>query len=175
MIITYKTKVHNKSYSPIVRLSQITRIEKNYSWFLTLNFTLQVINWNPLDYLFRRSNLVFYKHEQTEKTDCSHITMLQPRWLSHTKPRFIISPTVQSLDFLKVRSKKTTWGKSIQSLNSVARSPKDCSFAISRAQEVKRKRWRPKTTWRRTVEKEQKEAGWSSCEETRTREKWGPL
>jgi len=52
----------------------------------------------------------------------------------------------------------------------------DCNIAISWAPEGKRRRGRPKTTWRRTVEKERKEAGWSSWEETRTiaadREKW---
>ena len=41
---------------------------------------------------------------------------------------------------------------------------------------VKRRRGRPKTTWRRTVEKERAEAGWRSWEEGKTeaanRDKW---
>ncbi|XP_020623185.1 uncharacterized protein LOC110060730 [Orbicella faveolata] len=52
----------------------------------------------------------------------------------------------------------------------------DCNIAISWAPEGKRKREKLKTTWRRTVEKECKEAGWISWEETKTnaadREQW---
>ena len=33
--------------------------------------------------------------------------------------------------------------------------------------EGKRKRWRPKTTWRWTVEREMKEGGWGSWDEVR--------
>ena len=43
----------------------------------------------------------------------------------------------------------------------------DSNIAMSWAPEGKRRRRRPKTTWRRTVEKERKEAGWRSREETR--------
>ena len=52
----------------------------------------------------------------------------------------------------------------------------DSNIAMSWAPEGKRRRRRPKTTWRRTVEKERKEAGWRSREETRMiaahREQW---
>ena len=52
----------------------------------------------------------------------------------------------------------------------------DCNVAMSWAPEGKRRRGRPKTTWRRTVEKERQEAGWRSWEEVRTaatnREEW---
>ena len=52
----------------------------------------------------------------------------------------------------------------------------DSKIAVSWAPEGKRRRGRPKTTWRRTVEKERKEAGWRSWEETRMiatdREQW---
>ena len=52
----------------------------------------------------------------------------------------------------------------------------DCNVAMSWAPEGKRRRGRSKTTWRRTVEKERQEAGWSSWEEARTaatnREGW---
>ena len=52
----------------------------------------------------------------------------------------------------------------------------DCNIAMSRAPEKKRKKERPKTTGRWTVEKERKHAGWRSWEEARTaatnREKW---
>ena len=52
----------------------------------------------------------------------------------------------------------------------------DCIVAMSWASEGKRRRGRPKTTWRRTVEKERQEAGWRSREEVRTaatnREEW---
>ena len=41
----------------------------------------------------------------------------------------------------------------------------DCNIAISRAQEGKNKRGRPKTAWRRTVDKERIEIGWRSREE----------
>ena len=44
----------------------------------------------------------------------------------------------------------------------------DCNVAMSWAPEGKRRRGRPKTTWRRTVEKERQEAGWRSWEEVRT-------
>ena len=43
----------------------------------------------------------------------------------------------------------------------------DFNIAISWAPEGKRRRGRPKTTWRRTVEKECKEAGCRSWEEMR--------
>ena len=43
----------------------------------------------------------------------------------------------------------------------------DSNIAMSWAPEGKRRRRRPKTTWRRKVEKERKEAGWRSREETR--------
>ena len=43
----------------------------------------------------------------------------------------------------------------------------DSNIAMSWAPERKRRRGRPKTTWRRTVEKERKEAGWRSWEDTR--------
>ncbi len=38
----------------------------------------------------------------------------------------------------------------------------DCKVTMSWAPEGKRRRGRPKTTWKRTVEKEKEEAGWSS-------------
>ena len=50
----------------------------------------------------------------------------------------------------------------------------ECGNAL--APEWKRKRGRPKTTWRRTVEKERAEAGWRSWDEARVaaanRKKW---
>ena len=52
----------------------------------------------------------------------------------------------------------------------------DCSIAMTWAPEGKRRKGRPKTTWRRTVEKERKEGGWKSWSEARTaaayHEKW---
>ena len=52
----------------------------------------------------------------------------------------------------------------------------DCNVAISWAPEGKRRRGRPKTTWRRTVEREMREGGWGSWDEVRVvaavREKW---
>ncbi len=52
----------------------------------------------------------------------------------------------------------------------------DCNVAMTWAPEGKRRRGRPKTTWRSTVEKERKEAGWKSWAEARTMsadwEKW---
>ena len=44
----------------------------------------------------------------------------------------------------------------------------DCNFATSWAVDDKRTKKRPNTTWRRTVKKERKEAGWSSWRKTRT-------
>ena len=44
----------------------------------------------------------------------------------------------------------------------------DCNTAMTWAPEGKRRRGRPKTTWRRTVEKERDEAGWTSWAEART-------
>ena len=44
----------------------------------------------------------------------------------------------------------------------------DCVTALTWTPEGKRKRGRPKTTWRRTVEKERSEAGWQSWREVRT-------
>ena len=44
----------------------------------------------------------------------------------------------------------------------------DCSVAMSWVPEGKRRRGRPKTTWRRTVEKERQKAGWKSWEEVQT-------
>ena len=43
----------------------------------------------------------------------------------------------------------------------------DCNIALTWAPEGRRKRGRPKTTWRRTVEKERADAGWRSWNETR--------
>ena len=52
----------------------------------------------------------------------------------------------------------------------------DCNIAVTWAPEGKRKRGRPKTTWRRTVERERGEAGWRTWEKVRSeaadREKW---
>ena len=52
----------------------------------------------------------------------------------------------------------------------------DWNIAISWAPEGEKRRGRSKTTWRRTEEKERKEAGWNSWKETRTvaadQEKW---
>ena len=44
----------------------------------------------------------------------------------------------------------------------------DCVTALTWTPEGKRKWGRPKTTWRRTVEKERSEAGWQSWREART-------
>ena len=47
----------------------------------------------------------------------------------------------------------------------------DCNIAMTWTPEGKRRRGRPKTTWRRTVEKERaeaSEAGWRSWEEAKT-------
>ena len=48
--------------------------------------------------------------------------------------------------------------------------------ALTWAPKGKRKRGRPKTTWRRMIEKEREEGGWKSWEEVRkdavSREKW---
>jgi hypothetical protein len=50
------------------------------------------------------------------------------------------------------------------------------TLAISWAPEGKRRRGRPKTTWRKTVEKERREDGWGSWDEVRAvaadRERW---
>ena len=43
----------------------------------------------------------------------------------------------------------------------------DTTTALNWRPEGKRKRGRPKTTWRRTVEREMKEGGWGSREEVR--------
>ena len=52
----------------------------------------------------------------------------------------------------------------------------DARTALSWRPEGKRKRGRPKTTWRRTVEREMREGGWGSWDEVRSvavdREKW---
>ena len=52
----------------------------------------------------------------------------------------------------------------------------DCNTAMTWTPEGKRKKGRPKTTWRGTVERERKETGWQSWEEARAttanREKW---
>ena len=44
----------------------------------------------------------------------------------------------------------------------------DCVTAMTWAPEGKRKRGRPKTTWRRTVEKERNSAGWTTWSQART-------
>ena len=44
----------------------------------------------------------------------------------------------------------------------------DCVTALTWTPEGGRKRGRPKTTWRRTVEKERSKAGWQSWSEVRT-------
>lgn len=56
------------------------------------NYSPWEFDWNPFRVSIKPTQLrVFYKHEQTEKL------RLQPRWLSHTKFRLIISSTIQSL------------------------------------------------------------------------------
>ena len=47
----------------------------------------------------------------------------------------------------------------------------ECNVALTWTPEGKRKRGRPKTTWRRTVEKKRGEAGWRTWEEMRSRAK----
>ena len=55
-------------------------------------------------------------------------------------------------------------------------SGNDCNVAMTWAPEGKRKKGRPKTTWRRTVEKERRDAGWGSWNEVRViasdRKRW---
>ena len=41
----------------------------------------------------------------------------------------------------------------------------DCNVAILWVPEGKRRRGKPKTTWRRTVEREMREGGWGSWDE----------
>ena len=41
----------------------------------------------------------------------------------------------------------------------------DCNIVMTSAPEGKRRRVRPKTTWRQTAEKERAEAGWRSWQE----------
>ena len=52
-------------------------------------------------------------------------------------------------------------------------------IALTWAPEGRRRRGRPKTTWRRTVERERNEGGWKSWEEARAgaanRERWNML
>ena len=52
----------------------------------------------------------------------------------------------------------------------------NCNTAMSWVPEGKGRRGRPKTTWRRTVEKERKKAAWELWDEVRTiaanRKKW---
>ena len=52
----------------------------------------------------------------------------------------------------------------------------NCNIAITWAPEEKRRRGRPKATWKRTVEKQRAEAGWQSWAEGKTiavnRDKW---
>lgn len=43
----------------------------------------------------------------------------------------------------------------------------ECNITLSWTPEGRRKRGRPKTTWRRTIEKDRKERGWRSCVEAR--------
>ena len=60
----------------------------------------------------------------------------------------------------------------------ILRKDKNCDegIALTWAPEGRRRRGRPKTTWRRTVERERMEGGWKSWEEARTvaanRERW---
>ena len=44
----------------------------------------------------------------------------------------------------------------------------DCNIVMTWAPEGKRRRAKPKTTWRQTVEKERAEAGWRSWQEVKT-------
>ena len=63
----------------------------------------------------------------------------------------------------------------------ILRKDKDSDemIALTWAQEGKRRKGRPKTTWRRTVEKERKELGWNTWEEARAvavnRDRWRSL
>ncbi len=56
----------------------------------------------------------------------------------------------------------------IHSGHILIQQPDNCVTALTWTPEGKRKRGMPKTTWRRTVEKERSKAGWQSWREVRT-------
>ena len=72
---------------------------------------------------------------------------------------------------------KRRWRK----IGHILRKDKDSDKMIASiwAPEGKRRKGRPKTTWRRTVEKERKELGWNTWEEARAvavnRDRWRSL
>ena len=69
---------------------------------------------------------------------------------------------------LKPLSEEVKWRRWKMIGHILRQDPKnDCNIALTWAPEGKRRRGRPKTTWRRTVEKERREAGWDSWNQVR--------
>ena len=64
-----------------------------------------------------------------------------------------------------VRQKRWSWIRHVLRMDHSSH----CVTALTRTQEGTRKDGRPKTTWRRTVEKETEQLGWSSWSQARTR------
>ena len=98
--------------------------------------------------------------------------ILRIRWHDHVSTKELLERAGMKPLSVEVMSRK--WKMIGHILRKDHRN--DCIVAMSWAPEGKRRRGRPKTTWRRTVEKEKQEAGWKSWEEVRTaatnREEW---
>ena len=85
------------------------------------------------------------------------------RWQQHITNQKILEMADANKVSDEVRRKRWTW------IGHVLRKhpTSDCAVALGWTPEGKRRRGRPKTTWRRTVEKERDGQGWNSWERAR--------
>ena len=108
-------------------------------------------------------------HEQdNKKLDTFHFTrlrrILQIRWPYVISNEELLSKTNLKRISQEVKEKRWKWIGHVLRMN----DGNHCVTALSWAPEGKRKVGRPRTTWRRTVERERKDMGWSSWSQVRT-------
>ena len=127
--------------------------------------------------------VLLYESEtwRTSVQDNRKLDSFQYQWLKRSLG--IFWPYIASIDELNERSGFTRMSVEVKRrrwkfLGHVLRMPREhyCVTALTWTPMGKRKVGRPKTTWRRTVEKERTKAGWKSWEDVRAmakdRDKW---
>ena len=98
----------------------------------------------------------------TFQTKCLRIIM-KIKWQEHiSNEKLLIRTKMEKLNTIIMKRRWRFNGHTLK-----GKPASICSTTLTWAPEGKRKRGRPKTTWRRTVEKERNLAGWRSCADAR--------
>ena len=152
-----------KSRVSFMKLKQIWNSRK-----LTMNTKLKLYKSLVLSVLLYGSETWKTNECDNKKLDTFHFTclrrILQIRWPYIISNDELVSRTNSKRISQEVKERRWRW------IGHVLRMKEDnhCVTALSWAPEGKRKVGRPKTTWRRTVEKERKEMGWNSWNQVKT-------